>query len=86
MTEKELATLYAYKDINALNKILTELKQKKDDIDAWFTEFGKKHSNSVLSKAKYDSPIRKPYNDKFDEYEQLMKQFRLCNYYMEILR
>ena len=82
---KELTILYATKDYEALRKNFNELQKLKENIDKWFTAFNNSYSNSVLSKASYESPIRKPYNEKFDEYERLMKSFRLCNYYLEEL-
>ena len=85
ITIKELAILYAMKDYSALKNTFEELQQIKKEIDDWFTNFGLTYSNSVLMKSSYESPIRKPYNEKFDEFEIVMKTYRLCNYYLEEL-
>lgn len=83
---KQYATLYAMKERNKLSVIFDGLIQQKKVIDDWFTDFGNRYTNSVLMKASYDSPIRKPYNDKFDEYSVLMREYRMVNYYLERLR
>lgn len=82
---KELALLYALKERGSLLKKLEEFKTLKETIDLWFTDYNNSYSNSVMMKASFDSPIRQPYNKKFKEYEELMKSYRLCNYYIEEL-
>jgi hypothetical protein len=82
---KEYSILYALKEKEKLQVIFEDLVKQKIDIDQWFVDFGNKYSNSVLSKAPYESVIRKPYNEKFDEYEELMLKYRSVNYYLELL-
>lgn len=82
---KEYALLYALKEKEKLLTLFEGLSKQKDEIDKWFTDFGNKYTNSVLTKASYYSDIRKPYNKKFDEYEALMSEYRLVNYYLELL-
>tara|TARA_B110000503_G_C6797240_1_gene269627 strand:+ start:220 stop:483 length:264 start_codon:yes stop_codon:yes gene_type:complete len=79
------ATLYALKERGKLEALFECLKVQKMNIDEWFTVFGNTYSNSVLMKASYDSDIRRPYNEKFEEYEILMADYRSCNYYLELL-
>lgn len=83
---KEYSILYALKEKGKLKEIFKSLSEQKKVIDDWFTDFGNKYSNSVLMKASYDSEIRKPYNEKFDEYELLMREYRAVNYYLELLK
>ena len=82
---KEYSILYALKEKGKLKTIFKDLTEQKKVIDDWFTDFGNKYSNSVLSKAPYYSDIRKPYNEKFDEYEDLMLKYRSVSYYLELL-
>lgn len=82
---KEYSILYALKEKDKLKTIFESLTEQKKVIDDWFTNFGKKYSNSVLMKASYNSDIRKPYNDKFVEYEDLMLKYRSVSYYLELL-
>jgi len=82
----QYAILYAMKERDKLSVILDKLIQQKKVIDDWFTDFGNRYTNSVLMKASYDNPVRKPYNDKFDEYEILMREYRTVSYYLEILK
>ena len=77
--------LYALKEKEKLKEIFKSLSEQKKVIDDWFTDFGKSYSNSVLSKAPYYSDIRKPYNEKFDEYSVLMREYRVVSYYLELL-
>lgn len=77
--------LYALKEKEKLKEIFKSLSEQKKVIDDWFTDFGNSYSNSVLSKAGYYSDIRKPYNEKFDEYSVLMREYRVVNYYLELL-
>jgi hypothetical protein len=77
--------LYALKEKEKLKEIFKSLSEQKKVIDDWFTDFGNSYSNSVLSKAGYYSDIRKPYNEKFDEYEDLMLKYRSVSYYLELL-
>ena len=83
---KGYSILYALKEKEKLKKIFKSLFEQKKVIDDWFTDFGNSYSNSVLSKAGYYSDIRKPYNEKFDEYEILMREYRTVNYYLELLK
>ena len=83
---KDYSILYALKEKDKLKEIFKSLSEQKKVIDDWFTDFGYKYSNSVLSKAPYESAIRKPYNDKFDEYEELMLKYRTVSYYLELLK
>lgn len=74
------------KERDKLSVIFEGLVQQKKVIDDWFTDFGNRYTNSVLMKASYDSPVRKPYNEKFDEYSVLMREYRTVRYYLELLK
>jgi hypothetical protein len=83
---KQYALLLAMKERDKLSVIFEGLVQQKKVIDDWFTDFGNRYTNSVLMKASYDSPVRKPYNEKFDEYSVLMREYRTVRYYLELLK
>jgi hypothetical protein len=83
---KEYSILYALKEKEKLKEIFKSLSKQKKVIDDWFEDFGNSHTNSVLMKSSYDSPVRKPYNEMFDEYEILMREYRTVNYYLELLK
>jgi hypothetical protein len=80
-----LSVLYGLKEKFQLQKALSELQLELNYINEWFNSYNQKYSNSVMTKAGYDDPIRKPYNEMFDRYEKTVEQFRLAKYYLEIL-
>lgn len=81
----ELSLMYKVKDKKKLKQKLRELECEKNSISNWFINYNKKYSNSVLLKADYDSDIRKPYNEKWVEYERNIELYRVCCYYLEII-
>ena len=86
MTMSDLSLLYKYKDYDALYGAYVVIQERKNAIDDWFTSYLDKFSSSVFSKAEYNDSIRKPYNDMWLEYEENIKQYRICEYYLEALR
>jgi hypothetical protein len=85
MTIKELSILYALKEKHKLIKILSSIEVSKYILDKWFTDFNLTYSNSILNKSSYYSDIRKPYNDKYEEYISVMDNYRACTYYINRL-
>lgn len=83
--KNNLSFLFGLKEKDQIENIAKDLNEQLKEIDKWFISFNKKYSNSIMTKATYDDPIRKPYNDMFDKYEKVVEQYRLANYYLEIL-
>jgi hypothetical protein len=84
-TVNEIATLYALKDKEQLREIFYELQLHIDNLNNWFDGYIKSFSDSEWSNAPFNSDIRKPYNEKFDQYEDFLKLFRVARYYLEKL-
>ena len=82
MTMSDLSLLFKYKDYDALYGAYVVLQEKKNDIDNWFTSYLNKFSSSKFSRAGFDDPIRKPYNEMWEIYEENIKQYRMCEYYL----
>lgn len=85
MTMTELSVLFKLKDYDELYGAYVLLKERKNEISDWFTEYLEKYSSAVFSKAEYNDPIKKPYNEMWKEYEENIKQYRMCEYYLESL-
>lgn len=85
MDLKELSLLFVQRDVQSLYNETKRFKSLKADIDLWFKNYNKKFTDSQINKATYSDPIRKPYNEKFKEYEDLMLRSRMADYYLEQL-
>lgn len=77
--------MYALKERSQLESAKQVLQENLDKMDDWFDGYTRTFSNSVWSNAKYDSTIRKPYNEMFDLYERVLELVRVSKYYLEKL-
>lgn len=85
MTITDLAVLYKMRDETSLRKHLRRFEFELSDLSTWFNAYLDKYTNSVMMNASYDSKLRQPYNEKYDQYEQSIELARVCKYYLEKL-
>jgi hypothetical protein len=85
MTITELAILFRMRDETSLRRHLRRFEFELADLSSWFNNYLDKYSNSIMMHASYDSNLRQPYNEKYDQYEQSIELARVCKYYLEKL-
>lgn len=85
ITSAELVVLYKMKDKTNLAKHLVRFEFEIADLNHWFNEYLDSYTNAVMMDATYESEIRKPYNEKYEQYEHSIELARMCKYYLEKL-
>lgn len=83
MTIRDLSIMFKYNEKDKIRKQLLIFQKEVDKLDKWFNEYLDKYTNSVLMNAAYDSTIRQPFNEKWDEYVKNQEMVRACKYYLE---
>ena len=80
--ESKIIIAHDLKDFGFIQSTYVDLVNAQNKMDRWFDKFLDMFDEK-LSKAEKSDPIKKLYESKYDEYQQVTRAIRVAEHYMK---
>lgn len=83
--KQKLSEAFIYNNSEALKQLHIELISKRMFLDKWFDKFIDVY-DTKMTMSDRSSPVWKKYHQKFDEYETVVSELKVAEYYLKKIK
>jgi len=83
--KQQLSEAFIFNNVEKLKELYIALLNKRSFLDKWFDKFIDTYDNK-LTTSNRSSPVWKKYHQKFDEYETLVSDLKVAEYYLKRIK